>query len=273
MSDTPFYRLIHGDCLEEMPKLEPGSVDLVLVDPPYGITQCKWDSVVDLPKMWENLNRLAKIDAAMVLMANQPFTSSLIMSNAKYFKYCWYWKKHIITNFANAKHQPLRQVEDICVFYRSAVTYNPQGLVAVKKPLKENKSGRTHETHGSGLDKVYFKKFTNYPRNILEFNSTNVIIDKEKAANQGYKIENHPTQKPVDLMEYLVLTYTGPGDIVLDFTMGSGTTGVACKQTGRSFIGIEKDEKWFRVAQERINGTGYQEKKEAVQRSLFDIGG
>lgn len=223
-------KLIKGDCLDRMKDIPTGSVDMVLADPPYGTTACKWDSVIDFTSMWAEINRLVKPGGATVMTASQPFTSALAMSNPKAFKYSWFWKKRPV-NFLNAKKQPLRNIEDILVFGGSV--YNPQGLIARRRVNKRSNSTETNGSHG--LSNV--SEFTNYPTQLLEF-----------IGERGL----HPTQKPVALMEYLIRTYTNEGDTVLDFTMGSGTTGVACVNTGRKFIGIELDEGYFEIAERRI---------------------
>lgn len=222
--------LIRGDCLDKMRAIPAGSVDMVLTDPPYGTTACKWDAVIDLPSMWAELKRIVKPNGAIVMTAAQPFTSALVMSNPRAFKYSWVWKKRPV-NFLNAKKQPLRNLEDILVF--GGARYKPQGLVAKRRVNKRSNSTETNGTHG--LSNV--SEFTNYPTQLLEF-----------IGERGL----HPTQKPVALMEYLIKTYTNEGDTVLDFTMGSGTTGVACVNTGRRFIGIELDADCFAIAEQRI---------------------
>ena len=227
--------LMQGDCLEMMKEIPDGSVDMVLADPPYGTTACKWDSIIPLEPMWEQLKRVIKPNGAIVMTASQPFTTTLIASNMRMFKYCWYWKKNRATGVLNAKKQPLREVEEIVVF--NAKKYNPQGLVEVNQPSRNSK--KDYANYGAGTCKEYTQKFTNYPRQVLDFNSVQRTI--------------HSTQKPVSLMEYLIKTYTNEGETVLDFTMGSGTAGVACKNLNRRFIGIELDEQYFKIAQERIS--------------------
>ena len=223
-------QLLFGDCLEEMKKIPDGSVDMVLTDPPYGTTACKWDSVIDLDLMWLQLKRLIKPNGAIVLFGSEPFSSFLRCSNIKDYKYDWVWCKRPV-NFLNAKKQPLRKTERISVF--SGSVYNPQGLI---EKTRVNKRSNSTETNGShGLSNV--SKFTNYPTDVLEF-----------IGKRGL----HPTQKPVALMEYLIKTYTNEKELVLDFTMGSGTTGVACKNLNRCFIGIEKDINYFGIACDRI---------------------
>jgi len=244
--------LMQGDCLERMKEIADGSVDMVLTDPPYGTTACKWDSIIPLEPMWEHLKRIIKPNGAIVMTASQPFTTTLIASNMKMFKYCWVWEKSRVTGFANAKKQPLRCIEDIVIFYSKPPTYNPQGLTRINKKVKNGKSvgGNTlrvdvDESANKGSLRTagseYIQEFTGYPKQTLKIKSVNKTI--------------HPTQKPVALMEYLIKTYTNEGEMVLDFTMGSGTTGVAAKNLNRSFIGIELDEEYFKIAQERISAT------------------
>ncbi len=229
--------LIKGDCLEEMQSIESGSVDMVLADPPYGTTACKWDSIIPLAPMWEQLKRVIKPNGAIVITASQPFTSILGASNVDQLRYSWVWEKTSATGHLNAKRMPMKNAEDILVFYRKQPIYNPQGLVACNKIVRRGGNGGCYGDSG----KKNIQKHTNYPRTIQRFQSEGKTV--------------HPTQKPVALMEYLIKTYTNEGETVLDFTMGSGTTGVACKNLNRDFIGIEKDEKYFNIARDRINAT------------------
>ena len=238
-------KLIKGDCLEVMKTIESGSIDAIITDPPYGTTACKWDSVINFDLMWEQLNRIIKPNGAIVLFGSEPFSSALRMSNIKNYKYDWIWEKSKATGHLNAKKRPLAKNELISVFYKKPPTYNPQGLLLKDKPTI-SKGNRGSKGLGSGGD-VYNKAIkdaiqthTNYPNTILKFN-----VDM--------KAEFHPTQKPVALMEYLIKTYTNEGETVMDFTMGSCSTGVAAKNTNRNFIGIEQDEKYFAIAEERIN--------------------
>lgn len=235
--------LLLGDCLQRMTEIPDGSVDMVLCDPPYGTTACKWDSVIDLTAMWAELKRVCKTDAPIVLTSSQPFTTSLIHSNIKRFKHAWVWNKRFAANFAVAKYQPLKIHEDVCVFSFGTATYYPQKTqrdVPIKLGKNVAKSGSTNlqtakeEYNG----KVYTDK-----------NPESIIFYDTRAEGQ---VKLHPTQKPVALMEYLLNTYTVEGQVVLDFAMGSGTTGVACKNLGRNFIGIEMDENYFNIASERI---------------------
>ena len=235
-------KLLNGDCLELMKDIPGGSVDLVLCDPPYGTTDCSWDSVLPFDQLWKEYNRILKPNGAAVLFAAQPFTTQLISSNIKDFRYCWYWLKNQATGFTFAKHQPMRRVEDICVFYRKRPTYNPQELVMIpgekQKVRRKNAPKRESIYKTSTLMKEYTARFTGYPKNVLQYNTERGL---------------HPTQKPVALLEYLVRTYTNEGDTILDNCMGSGSTGVAVKRVGgRHFIGIEQDQKYFEIAKERI---------------------
>lgn len=242
--------LMLGDCLERMGEIASGSVDLILTDPPYGTTQCKWDAVIPLGPMWENVKRVLKTNKPSVFTASQPFTSTLILSNPGWFKYCWVWRKSRPSGFAQARNMPLKDYEDVVVFSggvtvhasqsKNRMPYNPQGLVRFNKPKTYEKTSYSDSSfakrpsHGA-----YQQEEGNFPRQVIDF------------ASEGGTV--HPTQKPVALMEYLIRTYTNEGETVLDFTMGSGTTGVACINTGRKFIGIERDEKYFEIAKDRIS--------------------
>lgn len=233
---TDNYTLMLGECLERMQEIETGSVDMVMADLPYGTTACKWDAVIPFAPLWEQYRRVCKKNAAIVLTASQPFTSALVMSNTDGFKYCWTWAKTNCTGFANAKKQPLRTVEDVVVFYQSQPVYNPQGVVNLAGGRVRTKE--TGDVMGrTGFKDGYVQEVTNYPKNLIQ-------IPSERG--------HHPTQKPVALMEYLIRTYTNEGETVLDNTMGSGTTGVACINTGRAFIGIERDEGYFAICQQRL---------------------
>lgn len=246
-------KLINGDCLLEMQEIPSKSIDMVLTDPPYGTTACKWDSVLPFEVMWRELKRITKDNSAIVMTAVQPFTSSLIMSNVDMFKYCWVWKKSKGSNFLHAPNMPLKILEDIAVFSKGIVahvsqagnkrmTYNPQGTKEGKTFVKcnPNKSDLKYHRKSQTNHTVGYKcKREGYPTTLLEIPSEGKTV--------------HPTQKPVALMEYLIATYTKEGDTVLDFTMGSGTTGVAAKRLKRSFIGIELDHHYFNIAESRIN--------------------
>lgn len=231
--------LVNGDCLDVMGAIPDGSVDLILCDLPYGTTACAWDAVIPFEPLWDHYRRVLKPDGAAVLTASQPFTTALIASNLKDYRYNWVWEKAQGTGFGNAKKMPLKAHEDVCVFYRKLPTYNPQGLVPQRKErAPETKSGG--ESLGkNGLNgKPFVQEFTNWPKSVVKF------------SRDGGKV--HPTQKPVSLMEYLVRTYTNEDGLVLDNTMGSGTTGVACVNANRRFIGIEKDSGYFDIAKGRL---------------------
>jgi len=262
-------KLYQGDCLVEMNKIADGSVDLILCDLPYGTTDRKgikdkgdnrllsWDTVIPLDKLWEQYRRVLKERGAVVLTADQPFTSQLILSNLDWFKYEWIWKKKKTTGFLLANYRPMKETEDVVVFspagaaaasrHGGNMTYNPQGLIE-KKVKKKNSAKRLgkflhnpeHMGKGNKLlhETEYEQKYTNYPSEIIEFG-----LDKDSI---------HPTQKPVALMDYLIKTYSNENEVVLDNCMGSGTTGVSAVKCNRKFIGIEKDENYFNLASDRI---------------------
>lgn len=234
-------KLMHGDCLELMATIPDGSVDMVLCDLPYGTTRNKWDSVIPFEPLWEQYWRVLKKNGAVVLTGAQPFTSALVMSQPKAFKYQWVWEKSQAVGHLNAWNQPMRKHEDICVFYRKQPTYNPQ---ITDKPA-ENQRPQTKRTKPTdnygvhGLDVFRCSPDKSMPASVLKIPNAQKTI--------------HPTQKPVALMEYLIRTYTNEGETVLDNCMGSGTTGVACINTCRNFIGMERDEKYFAIAKERLD--------------------
>ena len=239
-----------GDCLRLMPELKPNSVDLVIADLPYGTTQNLWDEVINLEALWKQYNRAVKINGAIVLFADEPFTSKLIVSNLKYFKQRITWDKDRGGGFLNAKKMLLKQTEDICVFYRRPPTYNPQMREAKKDRIRtaKNKGGDwDSDNYGRLKDHRYSTDYDpnkRYPTNLLKFPSNS------RECNPRNRM--HPTQKPVGLIEYLIKTYSNEGDTVMDNTMGSGSTGIACLNTGRLFIGIESDETYFEKAKNRI---------------------
>ena len=231
--------LMLGDCLERMKEIPDGSVDMVLTDPPYGTTACKWDSIIPLEPMWEQLKRVIKPNGAIVMTASQPFTTTLISSNMRMFRYCLVWEKTLFTNFAQVKKQPAKKHEDICVFYQKQPTYNPQ--MEQGKPYTDKERARSMGVTGDVLPikKAITNTGTRYPSSVQKFSN----------GNNG---NVHPTQKPVALMEYLIKTYSNEGDTVLDFTMGSGTTGYACCNLNRKFIGVEMDKDYFEIGVNRI---------------------
>ena len=232
----PKIELIQGDCLEKMKEIDDKSIDMILCDLPYGTTACKWDTIIPFEPLWEQYKRIIKDNEAIVLTASQPFTSALVMSNVKDYKYSWVWNKKAFSNQMMAKFQPLRITEDICVF--NSKIYQPQGLIKYEKITKQG--SKITDNIGGGIRKTeYMQEFTNYPKNLLEFSKDRPSL--------------HPTQKPVALFEYFIKTYTNEGDTVLDNCMGSGTAGVACKNLNRNFIGIELDSKYFKIAEKRVN--------------------
>jgi len=233
------FWLMQGNCLERMKEIKDNSVDLILTDPPYGTTACKWDSVIPLDSMWLELKRVIKTNGAIVMTASQPFTTVLIASNLADFKYNWVWDKVKPSTGLHAKVMPLRSTEDIVVFGKSKINYFPQ--MTEKKLRVESKNDSNGEAFGGArVKREHDNKGLGYPKNILTISN----------ADQTNRL--HPTQKPVALMEYLIKTYTNESEIVLDFTMGSGTTGVACVNQNRKFIGIEMDEGYFKIAKDRI---------------------
>lgn len=231
-------KLLHGDCLDLLSTLPDGCIDMVMTDPPYETTACKWDSIIPLEPMWEQLKRLIKPNGAIVMTAREPFTSILVCSNIKSYKHKWVWNKKQSGSFQNAKYMPLQIEEDVVVFGVGRVNYYPE--MRTGKMRKRGGAKKKSRVVGGGLMDGY-KNYSDqyFPVNIIEM--VNPRLNKL-----------HPTQKPVALMEYLIKTYTNGGETVLDFAMGSGTTGVACQNLGREFIGIEKDEKYFEIAQDRI---------------------
>ena len=241
-------QLYKGDCLEIMRDIPDKSIDMILCDLPYGITDCKWDNIIPFDKLWEQYERIIVDNGAIVLFGNEPFSSRLRCSNLKLFKYDWIWKKSKVCGFLNAKNAPLRECEIISVFSKGKTSngnknnmkYYPQGLIEVNK-IKDSTSRNTDTVIGTRPSRKgkYISKYTGYPKTILEF--------------QNERKQIHPTQKPIALLEYLIRTYTNENETVLDNCMGSGSTGIACLKTNRNFIGIEKDDKYFDVAYNRIN--------------------
>lgn len=237
-------KVFHGDCLEIMPMLPDKSVDMILCDLPYGVTSLKWDSVIPFEPLWREYKRLIKDNGAIVLTASQPFTSALVMSNIKWFKYDWIWKKSRPVGFLNAKKMPLKNIESILVFGKGNIIYNPQGLTQCYKIKKNSKTHQNNQSRGEStanggrLGDAYIQEFSNYPSQVVYFPSESNTI--------------HPTQKPVALFEYLIRTYTNEGDLVLDNCAGSFTTAIAAMNTNRDYICIEKDDKYFELGCRRI---------------------
>ena len=229
--------LYNGDCLEIMKKLPDKSIDMILCDLPYGTTRNKWDSVIDLESLWLSYRRIIKDNGAIVLFAQTPFDKVLGNSNLKMLKYEWIWEKHMSTGFLNAKKMPLKAHENILVFYKNLPVYNPQFTDGKSYVRKRGACGSNYGIHKDNF--ITINNGYRYPRDIVKFKH-----DKEKL---------HPTQKPVELLEYLIKTYTNENMLVLDNCMGSGSTGVACLNTNRRFIGIELDENYYNIAKQRID--------------------
>ena len=245
-------KLIQGDCLEVLEELyatDGCCVDMVLVDLPYGTTACKWDTVIDLERMWTSLSFLCEEGAAMVFTASQPFTSKLVMSKPSWFKYEWIWQKSVGSNFAVLKYQPMKEHESVLVFSKGTHNYYPIKEQRKGSGAKRMDYGHNGSTTGEAHGKQHFDGWEvgKYDKNLRNPSSVQFFNNREKGRGL------HPTQKPVALMEYLIKTYTNEGETVLDFTMGSGTTGVAAKNLNRDFIGIELDPNYFKIAQERID--------------------
>ena len=243
-------KLIQGDCLEEMPKIanDGVKVDLVLADLPYGTTQCKWDNIIPFEPMWECLNGLTYDNTPVVLFGSEPFSTKLRSSNLENFKYDWIWNKAKGANIFLTNQQPLKIHEIISVFSRGKHNYYPIKTKRDKLKKSKNYGGRNTVFGNQKKDKEVRIYTHRNPQSIIKF------------SNANQKDKKHPTQKPVKLLEYLIKTYTNEDDLVLDFTMGSGSTGVACVNTNRNFIGIELDENYYKIAQERINETKKQTK-------------
>ena len=239
---TENYHLMFGDCLERMKEIPDRSVDLILTDPPYGTTQCKWDSVISFEFMWIELKRIIKPNGAILLFGSEPFSSALRMSNIKQYKYDWIWDKKIPSGMCNAKIMPMKQSELISVFIDGKNFYYPQ-MIKREKPIKSGGMTGSLSAGAKGLKKLEKKTYDEkYP-------TTHLVFDKIRKGSL------HPTQKPTDLLEYLIKTYTNEDETVLDFTFGSCSTGVACLNTNRKFIGIEMDENYFNIGVKRLEET------------------
>lgn len=230
--------LMQGDCLEKLKELPDASVDLVLTDPPYGTTQCKWDTVVSFDEMWSQVNRVCKKRAAQLMFGQMPFSAALCMSNPKNFRYEWIWEKPNATGFLNANRMPMKAHEQILVFYGALPTFNPQFAIGKKYSVSNGRKSSVYGDYHTVKTQNSGKRF---PKDVLRVH---------RAACTGKRY--HPTQKPVELLRYMIRTYSDPGCVVLDCFMGSGSTGVACIQEGRDFIGIEKDPGCFEIAQQRL---------------------
>ncbi|QRY15665.1 DNA-methyltransferase [Bacillus cereus] len=236
-------QVFNMDCLEGMKMIPDKSVDMILCDLPYGTTACKWDSIIPFDLLWQQYERIIKDNGAILLTASQPFTTKLIASNMKLFRYEWIWKKgNHVTGFPNANRMPLKNHENVLVFYKKLPKYYPQDLILLDKPIQK-KEIRNIKVFGKrnneSLNNVYVKKYTNYPKSVIDFPRDSKTF--------------HPTQKPVALFEYLIKTYTKEGETVLDNCMGSFTTAIACINTNRNYIGFEMDEEYWKLGNERVN--------------------
>lgn len=243
MKDVELWQ---GDCLKEMNKLEDKSVDCIICDLPYGTTACKWDVVIPFDKLWEHYERVIKDNGAIVLFGSEPFSSELRLSNKKLYRYDWVWEKPYKTLYPRASYRPLLGHEIISIFYKKQPTYNPQGVIPCDKEVRQKLTTLKDSVYLNNCFKdveVYKKKFTNYPSTVLKIG---------QHINKKGRVHLHPTQKDLDLMEYLVKTYSNEGDLILDNCMGSGTTGVACVKLNRRFVGIELEEEYFNIAEKRI---------------------
>ena len=243
--DLPINQIIHGDCLEVMPLLPDKSIDMILCDLPYGTTACKWDTVIPFEPLWEQYERIIKDNGAIVLFGSEPFASALRMSNIKHYKYDWIWDKVVAGGGLLANKQPLRQHENIMIFYKKQPTYNKQ-MTEPTNPNFFNTMGKN-----SNFGEIYSKTQSKRGSEKRKNPTTIIAVNKfQRECNSANRL--HPTQKPVALFEYLIKTYTQPGEIVLDNCIGSGTTAIAALNTGRFFIGIEKEEKYVEIARKRI---------------------
>ena len=243
-------QLLLGDCIELMKDIPDGSIDMVLCDLPYGITKCAWDKVIPFSDLWGGYNRVVKENGAIVLFSAQPFTTDLINSNKKNFKYEIIWEKTQPSGFLNAKKMPLRNHENIVVFYKHLPTYNPQmRKVEANQIGRKKTNGTKAQQYNDYMVGTYMWEETGkrFPTDVIHFSNWNGAL-----FGKTDKATKHPTQKPVSVCEYLINTYSNPGDTILDNAMGSGSTGVACRNTGRNFIGIEIDPEYYRIAVERI---------------------
>jgi len=244
-------KIYNGDCLELMKDIDDKSIDMILCDLPYGTTACSWDIIIPFDKLWEQYNRIIKDNGAIVLCSDEPFTSKLVLSNLSLFRYRYIWKKSYTTGFMNANKMPLKNIEDINIFYKKLPVYNPQNVIKIKKHCKRVKDKNTTVYQNMGLKNGnYIQEYTNFPNQIIETKSKELTL--------------HPTQKPVALFEYLIKTYTNENDIVLDNCMGSGTTAIACLNTNRKYIGFELDKEYFDIAEKRIK-----ENKRIIRRQVL----
>lgn len=236
--------LFNCDCFDLINFIEKDSVDMILIDPPYQITHLKWDIIIPFEPMWQLINKVIKKNCAIAIMGNQPYTSTLIMSNYQNFKYCWTWDKVIPSGMGYARYRPMQQTEDICIFEKNGkkIKYNPQ-MIKRENAIKSGGNNIKTDVYG-GFNDIGKKEY----KKTYEYKNPTTLLKFKKVRRGNF----HPTQKPIELMEYLIKTYTDEKDVVLDFCMGVGTTGIAAKNLNRKFIGCEKDEKYFNIAKKRI---------------------
>ena len=241
------FQIYNSDCLEKLKDIPDGSIDLILADPPYGITQCKWDVVIPFAPLWQELNRVIKTNGAILIFSAQPFTTDLINSNRKNFRYEIIWEKTIKTGFLNANRMPLKAHENIIVFYKHLPVYNPQKVMSdkIKIGTRHRRGNICSLYNHKRNDSVYVDDGLRYPSDVI------LLPKANNPSRTGEK--NHPSAKPVSLLEYLIKTYSQENDTVLDYSMGSGSTGIACLNTNRNFIGIEKDTDFFNSAAKRLS--------------------
>jgi site-specific DNA-methyltransferase (adenine-specific) len=241
MMEQYINKIIHADCMDILKQLPDKCIDAIICDLPYGTTACSWDNIIPFDKLWEQYKRLRKDNTPIVLFGSEPFSTYLRMSNIKEYKYDWYWNKTKASGHLNAKKQPMRKIENICVFYVEQCRYNPQGLI--KGQFNNNRPSKSKSKNGKftfGQEKqIEISEYTNFPNNVLDFSNPN---------NNTI----HSTQKPVKLLEYLIKTYSNEGDLILDNCSGSGTTAVACHNLNRRFICIEKDYDYWKASVERL---------------------
>jgi len=245
------YEIYNADCLEKLPEIPSNSIDLILADPPYQMTACEWDIALPFPELWTQLKRVIKKNGAILLFASQPFTTDLISSNRKWFKYCWYWNKVNGPNFLSAKYMPFKVIEEVCVFCEGKTTYNSQKTF--KRPAKNARDKLGKFSKNNITNNVYAGINTKDKPFLFPVNLFTADVLRAEL-NSHFRL--HPTQKPISFLSYLIKTFSNEGETVLDFCMGSASTGVACLDTKRKFIGIEKDKKYFDISKKRLEDHG-----------------
>ena len=252
-SNGNYYKIYNKDCLIQMKKIKDKSIDLILCDLPYGTTACSWDTVIPFKKLWKQYKRIIKDNGAIVLFGSEPFSSYLRMSNLKWYKYDWVWEKHKPSNFALARKQPMKYHENICVFYNKQANYYPQ---MIKRDSERVKQGQKNNNKHTSVNKGELNSLKTIQDDFFKYNTDlklpSTVLNFNGVQSNSRDKTIHPTQKPVALLEYLIKTYTNENETVLDNTMGSGSTGVACINTKRNFIGIELEKKYYKIAKKRL---------------------